>query len=76
MSRTTFVKAVNGALHAAMAADERVIVIGEDVAEAWFGVEDAAAAEREALAAVEAAVEFARASPFPPLELVEELVYA
>ena len=33
MSRTTFVKAVNGALHAAMAADERVIVIGEDVAE-------------------------------------------
>ena len=33
MSTTTFVKAVNGALHAAMAADERVIVIGEDVAE-------------------------------------------
>jgi pyruvate/2-oxoglutarate/acetoin dehydrogenase E1 component len=33
MSRTTFVKAVNGALHAAMAADERVIVVGEDVAE-------------------------------------------
>jgi pyruvate/2-oxoglutarate/acetoin dehydrogenase E1 component len=33
MSRTTFVKAVNGALHAAMAADERVIVIGEDVVE-------------------------------------------
>jgi pyruvate dehydrogenase E1 component beta subunit len=33
MSRTTFVKAVNGALNAAMAADERVIVIGEDVAE-------------------------------------------
>ena len=32
-STTTFVKAVNGALHAAMAADERVIVIGEDVAE-------------------------------------------
>jgi pyruvate/2-oxoglutarate/acetoin dehydrogenase E1 component len=30
---TTFVKAINGALHAAMAADERVIVIGEDVAE-------------------------------------------
>jgi acetoin:2,6-dichlorophenolindophenol oxidoreductase subunit beta len=33
MSRTTFVKAVNGALHAAMAADDRVILIGEDVAE-------------------------------------------
>ena len=33
MSRTTLVKAINGALHAAMAADERVIVIGEDVAE-------------------------------------------
>jgi acetoin:2,6-dichlorophenolindophenol oxidoreductase subunit beta len=33
MSRTTFVRAVNGALHAAMAADERVIVVGEDVAE-------------------------------------------
>jgi pyruvate/2-oxoglutarate/acetoin dehydrogenase E1 component len=33
MSTTTFVKAVNGALHAAMAADERVIVVGEDVAE-------------------------------------------
>jgi pyruvate/2-oxoglutarate/acetoin dehydrogenase E1 component len=33
MSRTTYVKAINGALHAAMAADERVIVVGEDVAE-------------------------------------------
>src|SRR4029079_18015237 len=33
MSRTTFVGAVNGALHAAMADDERVIVVGEDVAE-------------------------------------------
>jgi pyruvate/2-oxoglutarate/acetoin dehydrogenase E1 component len=33
MSATTYVKAINGALHAAMAADERVIVIGEDVAE-------------------------------------------
>jgi acetoin:2,6-dichlorophenolindophenol oxidoreductase subunit beta len=30
---TTFVKAVNGALHDAMAADDRVIVVGEDVAE-------------------------------------------
>jgi acetoin:2,6-dichlorophenolindophenol oxidoreductase subunit beta len=33
MSRTTYVKAINGALHGAMAADERVIVVGEDVAE-------------------------------------------
>jgi acetoin:2,6-dichlorophenolindophenol oxidoreductase subunit beta len=33
MSRTTFVHAINGALHAAMAEDERVIVLGEDVAE-------------------------------------------
>jgi pyruvate/2-oxoglutarate/acetoin dehydrogenase E1 component len=33
MSRTTFVKAINGALRAAMAADDRVIVVGEDVAE-------------------------------------------
>jgi acetoin:2,6-dichlorophenolindophenol oxidoreductase subunit beta len=30
---TTFVKAINGALHDAMAADDRVIVVGEDVAE-------------------------------------------
>ena len=33
MSETTYVKAINGALAQAMAADERVIVIGEDVAE-------------------------------------------
>jgi acetoin:2,6-dichlorophenolindophenol oxidoreductase subunit beta len=33
MSRTTFVRAINGALHAAMRDDERVIVLGEDVAE-------------------------------------------
>jgi pyruvate/2-oxoglutarate/acetoin dehydrogenase E1 component len=33
MTRTTFVRAVNGALHAAMRDDERVIVVGEDVAE-------------------------------------------
>jgi pyruvate/2-oxoglutarate/acetoin dehydrogenase E1 component len=51
MSRTTFVKAVNGALHAAMAADERVIVIGEDVAEggpftATAGLAEAFGSER------------------------------
>jgi pyruvate dehydrogenase E1 component beta subunit len=33
MSETTFVKAINGALAHAMRADERVIVVGEDVAE-------------------------------------------
>ena len=33
MSVTTYVKAINGALHAAMRDDDRVIVIGEDVAE-------------------------------------------
>ena len=32
--------------------------------------------EREARAAVERAVEFARASPFPPPELTAQLVYA
>jgi TPP-dependent pyruvate/acetoin dehydrogenase alpha subunit len=46
------------------------------VADGWFSDDDAAAAEREAVEAVEAAVAFARASPFPPAELVEELVYA
>ncbi len=33
MSETTYVKAINGALAHAMRADERVIVVGEDVAE-------------------------------------------
>jgi pyruvate dehydrogenase E1 component beta subunit len=33
VSATTYVKAINGALHAAMRDDDRVIVIGEDVAE-------------------------------------------
>ncbi len=42
----------------------------------WFTAEDAAAAERDAEAAVEDAVAFARASPFPEPELAEELVYA
>jgi acetoin:2,6-dichlorophenolindophenol oxidoreductase subunit alpha len=44
--------------------------------EGWFGDEDAAAAEREAAAAVEEAVRFARDSPFPAPELIEELTYA
>jgi len=42
----------------------------------WLSEDDAAAIEREAAEAVEAAVEFARASPFPPTALAEELTYA
>jgi acetoin:2,6-dichlorophenolindophenol oxidoreductase subunit alpha len=42
----------------------------------WFTAEEAAAAERDAAAAVEDAVAFARASPFPEPSLTEELVYA
>ena len=38
--------------------------------------DDAAQVEREAFEAVEAAVEYARASPFPPESLAEELTYA
>jgi acetoin:2,6-dichlorophenolindophenol oxidoreductase subunit alpha len=45
-------------------------------AKGWFSEDEAAAAERDAAAAVEEAVAFARASPFPPADLVEELVYA
>jgi acetoin:2,6-dichlorophenolindophenol oxidoreductase subunit beta len=33
MGSTTYIKAINGALHDALRADERVIVLGEDVAE-------------------------------------------
>jgi TPP-dependent pyruvate/acetoin dehydrogenase alpha subunit len=46
------------------------------VDDGWFAADDATAAEREAAEAVEAAVAFARASPFPPPGLAEELVYA
>jgi pyruvate dehydrogenase E1 component alpha subunit len=42
----------------------------------WLTEDEAAAIEAGAVAAVEAAVEFARASAFPAQELVEELVYA
>ena len=38
--------------------------------------DDAKAIEREELKAVEAAVEFARASPFPPAGLGGDLTYA
>jgi TPP-dependent pyruvate/acetoin dehydrogenase alpha subunit len=42
----------------------------------WFAAEEVEAAEREAREAVEAAVGFARQSPYPGVELIEELVYA
>jgi acetoin:2,6-dichlorophenolindophenol oxidoreductase subunit alpha len=42
----------------------------------WFDDEAASAAEAEAREAVEAAVEFGRASPFPSPEIAAELVYA
>lgn len=44
--------------------------------EGWFSEDEAAAIEREAADAVEEAVRFARESPFPPPELVTDLVYA
>jgi TPP-dependent pyruvate/acetoin dehydrogenase alpha subunit len=45
------------------------------IAEGWFVEIDAAAIQHEAQAEVERAVEFARASPFPPAGLAEELTY-
>jgi pyruvate dehydrogenase E1 component alpha subunit len=42
----------------------------------WFSAEDLQSAEREAREAVEAAVSFARQSPYPRAELPGELVYA
>jgi acetoin:2,6-dichlorophenolindophenol oxidoreductase subunit alpha len=47
---------------------------GQD--EGWFAEAEVAGAERDAGEAVEEAVRFARASPFPPEELVAELTYA
>ncbi len=46
------------------------------VAEGWLGEDDVAAIEAGAVSEVEAAVEFARESPFPDEALIEELVYA
>jgi pyruvate dehydrogenase E1 component alpha subunit len=42
----------------------------------WFAAQAVQAVEAEAAAAVDEAVRAARESPFPPLELLEELVYA
>jgi pyruvate dehydrogenase E1 component alpha subunit len=46
------------------------------IAQGWFAEEALAAIESEAADAVEQAVEFARASPFPPVELISKMVYA
>ena len=46
------------------------------IAHGWFAEEALAAIESEAADAVEQAVEFARASPFPPIELITQMVYA
>jgi pyruvate dehydrogenase E1 component beta subunit len=51
MAQTTFVRAINAALHQAMRADARVIVLGEDVAEggpyqATLGLSEAFGSER------------------------------
>jgi acetoin:2,6-dichlorophenolindophenol oxidoreductase subunit alpha len=45
-------------------------------AEGWIDAAQASSIEDEARDAVEQAVQFARASPFPPSELTAELVYA
>jgi acetoin:2,6-dichlorophenolindophenol oxidoreductase subunit alpha len=46
------------------------------IAEGWFAEDALPAIELAAAEAVEQAVRFARASPFPPLELIETMVYA
>jgi pyruvate dehydrogenase E1 component alpha subunit len=46
------------------------------VAEGWIDSEEAASIEREAASAIEAAVAFARESPFPEPEIAARLVYA
>jgi pyruvate dehydrogenase E1 component alpha subunit len=46
------------------------------VEQGWFSESALAAVEAEAAAAVEEAVRFGRESPFPPLELISDLVYA
>ena len=46
------------------------------IAEGWFEDHVPAVVEAEAAEAVEEAVRFGRESPFPPVGLIEELVYA
>jgi pyruvate dehydrogenase E1 component alpha subunit len=46
------------------------------IAQGWFAAEAPAAIESEAAEEVEQAVRFGAESPFPPLTLIEEMVYA
>ncbi len=46
------------------------------VAQGWFAEDAPAAIESEAVAAVEAAVQFGRESPFPAAGLIDQMVYA
>ena len=46
------------------------------VSQGWFADEAVARVELEAAGAVEEALRFARASAFPPAELIEDMVYA
>jgi pyruvate dehydrogenase E1 component alpha subunit len=48
----------------------------DGIGQGWFAGEAVRAIESEAAAAVEQAVRFARESPYPPLGLIDELVYA
>ena len=46
------------------------------IAQGWFAVDALPALEAEAAEAVEQAVRFARESAFPPVDLIEQMVYA
>ena len=46
------------------------------VAEGWFPADELKKVEAEALAAVDQAVQFGRDSPFPTVDLIDEMVYA
>jgi pyruvate dehydrogenase E1 component alpha subunit len=46
------------------------------VEQGWFAEDALPAIESEAVEAVEQAVRFARESPFPPVSLIEDMVYA
>lgn len=46
------------------------------IAQGWFAADALPALESEAAEAVEQAVRFGRESPFPPVELIETMVYA
>ena len=71
-----------GAYREALAADDwherdpiqRLQRLG--IAQGWFAEDELAPIESQASTAVEQAVEFGRESPFPPVELIEEMVYA